>query len=63
MRIIGHDPVLPASHSGWAETRTELVPLEAIFARADALLRRQADAPAANAGDVVELLRLDRASS
>ena len=55
---VGADGVLTARP--FAEQDSSLV---SIFARADALLRRQADAPAANAGDVVELLRLDRASS
>ena len=31
-----------------------------VFARADGLLRRPADAPAAPVGDVVEVLRLER---
>jgi molybdopterin molybdotransferase len=35
--------------------------LVTVFARADALLRRRADAPEAAAGAVVEILRLDRA--
>ncbi len=34
--------------------------LVTVFAEADALLRRAADAPAAGAGDAVEMLRLDR---
>jgi molybdopterin molybdotransferase len=34
--------------------------LVGVFARADALLRRAADAPAAGEGDVVEVLRLER---
>jgi (S)-sulfolactate dehydrogenase len=37
MRIIGHDPLLPATHAGWTETQTEMVSLEEVFARADAL--------------------------
>lgn len=37
MRILGHDPLLPATHAGWAETRTEMVPLEDLLARADAV--------------------------
>jgi len=34
--------------------------LVTVFARADALLRRRADAPPLAKGDVVETLRLDR---
>jgi molybdopterin molybdotransferase len=34
--------------------------LVTVFARADALLRRPADAPPLAAGDVVETFRLDR---
>jgi molybdopterin molybdotransferase len=34
--------------------------LVGVFARADVLIRREADAPAADAGDVVQVLRLDR---
>jgi (S)-sulfolactate dehydrogenase len=37
MRILGHDPLLPASHSLWEEMRTEMVPLEELLARADAV--------------------------
>ncbi|TCZ60923.1 hydroxyacid dehydrogenase [Roseicella aquatilis] len=37
MRILGHDPLLPATHAAWAETRTEIVPLEELLARADAV--------------------------
>ncbi len=37
MRILGHDPLLPATHAGWAETRTEMVGLEELLARADAV--------------------------
>jgi (S)-sulfolactate dehydrogenase len=37
MEVIGHDPVLPTDHSGWSETATERVALEALFAKADAV--------------------------
>lgn len=37
MSILGHDPLLPATHASWAETRTEMVPLEELLARADAV--------------------------
>lgn len=37
MRILGHDPLLPASHAFWEEMRTEMVPLEELLARADAV--------------------------
>jgi (S)-sulfolactate dehydrogenase len=37
MRVIAHDPVLPNDHSGWSETATERVSLDALFARSDAI--------------------------
>lgn len=37
MRVIAHDPVLPNDHSGWSETATERVALEALVAMADAV--------------------------
>lgn len=37
MTLLGHDPLIPASHSMWEEMRTEMVPLEELLARADAV--------------------------
>ncbi len=37
MRVVAHDPVLPNDHSGWSETATERVAMEALFAEADAV--------------------------
>ncbi|MDO9709054.1 NAD(P)-dependent oxidoreductase [Paracraurococcus lichenis] len=37
MRILGHDPLLPATHALWEEMRTDMVPLEELLARADAV--------------------------
>ncbi|SDB59546.1 hydroxyacid dehydrogenase [Belnapia rosea] len=37
MRVVAHDPILPIDHSGWAETGTESVTLEALVAAADAI--------------------------
>jgi (S)-sulfolactate dehydrogenase len=37
MNIVAHDPVLPNDHSGWTETHTERVDLDALLARADAV--------------------------
>ena len=37
MRVVAHDPVLPNDHSGWSETATERVSLDALFATADAV--------------------------
>jgi (S)-sulfolactate dehydrogenase len=37
MRILGHDPLICATHAEWTETRTEMVGLEELLARADAV--------------------------
>lgn len=37
MRILGHDPLICATHAEWTETRTEMVDLEELLARADAV--------------------------
>jgi molybdopterin molybdotransferase len=53
----------PTGDGGWSVTPygDQDRSLVTVFAGADALLRRVANAPAAAAGDVVDVLRLDRA--
>ena len=37
-RILGHDPLISATHADWSETKTEMVGLEELLSRADASL-------------------------
>ena len=37
MRILGYDPLISATHADWSETKTEMVGLEELLARADAV--------------------------
>ncbi|TDH63449.1 3-phosphoglycerate dehydrogenase [Dankookia rubra] len=37
MRILGHDPLISATHADWSETKTEMVGLEELLSRADAV--------------------------
>jgi len=48
----------PAGVTAFADQDSSLV---TVFAAADALLRRLPGAPAADVGDTVDILRLDRA--